>query len=431
MNGLPGPRPDTAPGPWRDDAYGWDVPAFWETRPRVLELPGQAPAFDEDELFALACAAAARRTALPDPQDVRLFADDHLVNPSRIDAYLPSPQTDEGFRGYAHRMRKAGVRTFALTVNSLQQFDWEFFRTLRRHTAPVLAAAGTPPPGGVDCHLIASVYGTAPTHVHKDTAGVLTYVVSGYKRYCTWPFEVFADIAGDGAAQRQVNLPASVRAEDHLDTATVVEGGPGTVLYWPSDRWHCALSDGRPAVSLHLAHYQWEDRLETLLRRLRRLTTAELGVRRFHGGRDGADGTAVDTQVHKTVSRLLEDTALGLHTGLRRLQRETATHFAVVPPPRERPRLAPHDPLTVPTGSALRARTADDLTYLAVNGHLLRAGGGAWLDAFLPALAPGTTRTAAEWAALARAAGASFRDDAATLLAELVRYGALDAGAAG
>ncbi|MEV0381659.1 hypothetical protein [Nonomuraea sp. NPDC050643] len=378
---------------------------FWETRPQVV---GHEPLCAEEEAFALACLASARRASLRDPQDVRVFTDDKIVNPTRVDPYLPSLEHDTGFAGYARRLRsQAG--SFALTINSLQQFDWGFWRTLRRHTDPVLAATGAWSAGGVDCHLIASVYGTAPTLIHKDTAGVFTYVLHGFKRYYTWPYEVFAGQAGPEALQRQVNLPHHLRYQDHLDTATVVEGGPGTVLYWPSDRWHCATSDGDLAVSVHIAHYQWDDRLAWLLRRLRRTAEAELGVARFDG----------DAQVRKTVAGHLDDAALGLEVRLGRLRRSTASNFEVVPEPRPGRELAADDPLTVPAQSSVAAVTDDGLTYLAANGHLMRVTGGAWVDSFLPELAPGVTRAFGEWRDLAG-------PGAATLVGELVRRGALE-----
>ncbi|UCM88675.1 hypothetical protein [Streptomyces marincola] len=408
---------------------GWDIASFWEKEPRVLD----GPRLDEETLFGLAVAAAARRAGLPDPQDVRVFADDGTVTPARVDAYLPSAGRDGSFARYAERML-AAVGSFALTINSLQQFGWDFWQTLRRATDPVLAAGGWSA-GGVDCHLIASVYGTAPTLVHKDTAGVFTYVVRGFKRFYTWPYEVFAGIAGEEATQRQVNLPASIRPEDHLDTATVVEGGPGSVLYWPSDRWHCAMSDGRLAVSLHLAHYQWDDRLALLLRRVRRLAASELGTGRFEGGpvpEAGPGGDrSTDAQVRKVVSRLVDDSALDLDLRLRRLKRRTASNFEVIPPPRPCPDLsATPGPLTVPEGSVARTLTADGVTYLAVNGHILRITGGAWLDAFLPWLVPGAAHSPEEWANAAAAAGGPSGPECTAFLGELVKRGALTPGEA-
>lgn len=300
----------------------------------------------------------------------------------------------------------------------------------------MLAAVPAPPAGGVDCHLIASAYGTAPTLVHKDTAGVFTYVVSGFKRYYTWPFEVFADLAGGEATQRQVNLPASVRYQDHLDTATVVEAGPGSVLYWPSDRWHCATSDGDLAVSLHLAHYRWEDRLALLTRRLQRSAAAELGIRRFAGGAlpdqvtgDGpGDPRPVDARIREVVARLLDDQGLDLDLRLRRARRQTSSDFEVVPPLRPCAELGTEDRLTVPAESAVRTVDVDGETYLAVNGHVLRVRGGAWLDAFLPSLAPGTSRPFARWEEFAQAAGGPSGGEFAFLMREMVKRGALDHG---
>ncbi|PYC87405.1 hypothetical protein C7C46_04815 [Streptomyces tateyamensis] len=405
---------------------GWEVGSFWETRPTVLARRDREPAFTEDALFELACAASAQRATLPDPQDVRVFADESMVNPSMVQAYLPTREGDGSFAGYARRLR-ATAGSFALTINSLQQFDWELFRALRRQVDPVLDALAHPTAGGVDCHLIASVYGTAPTLVHKDTAGVFTYVVSGFKRFYTWPFEVFGELAGPEAMQRQVNLPASIRHHDHLATATVVEGGPGTVLYWPSDRWHCATSDGTFALSLHIAHYQWDDRLALLIRRLQALAAGELGTTRFEGGPLGAGSGEVDSRIRKTVTALLDGPELELELKLRQLKRRTASNFEVLPRLREAAEPAPADRLTVTADSVLRTLRADGTTHLAANGHLLRARGGDWLDAFLPALTPGTTRTPADWCALARAAGGPQDDRQLTaLLAELVKRGALD-----
>jgi hypothetical protein len=313
----------------------------------------------------------------------------------------------------------------------LQQFDWNFWRVLRGQVDAVIAATGAWSAGGVDCHLITSVYGTAPTLVHKDTAGVFTHVISGTKRYFTWPFAVFRDLAGDEALQRQVNLPASVRVEEHRGTATVVEGGPGSVMYWPSDRWHCATSDRTATVSLHVAHYQWQDRLAAVLRRLRKQAEAELGPARFLGG--SADATqldraaAIEAAVTKAVTRILDNGELELHARLDQLRRRTASNFEVVPPPRPCPELTETDRFGVPDVSAAATLAVAGTTYLSVNGHVMRVRGGDWLDGFLTALEPGATTTLAGWRDAMRAAGGpADLDAAATLVRELVRRGALD-----
>lgn len=395
----------------------------WERQPARLDWPRQDWGFTEEDLFAIASVAAERRTSLPDPQDVRVFADENIVNPSRVGPWLPDRDRDGDFAGYADTLRRRS-KSFALTINSMQQFSWEFWRGLRSTVDPVLSAAGALPAGGTDCHLIASVYGTAPTLVHKDTAGVFTYVVSGYKRYYVWPYEVFSGIAGDLAAQRQVNLPSTIRHEDHLDSAVVLEGGPGSVFYWPSDRWHCATSDGELAVSLHVAHYTWEDRLESLLRRMSRLGAAALGTRRFATD-DPSFDTASDDEIQAVLSGLMGNAGWALEPELRLLKRSTASNFEVVPPLRAAVPPQDSDPLTVPAGSAIKGQTIGGHSYAGVNGHVLKVDGAPWMEPFTAALTTGTTRTVAEWLQIAGEVGGSA-EEARTIVTELVRRGALD-----
>jgi len=402
--------------------------SYWETNPRVLATSAEHSAFGEEQLFKLACRASARRSELLDPQDVRLFVDENIVNPTQVQDWLPTLDRERSFAAYADRMT-ADAGSFALTINSLQQFGWDFWRALRRQVDPILTATERWSAGGVDCHLIASVYGTAPTLIHKDTAGVFTHVVSGFKRYFTWPFDTFDDIAGDGALQRQVNLPAAVRVQDYQDTATVVEGGPGAVLYWPSDRWHCATSDGRYAVSLHIAHYQWDDRLSAMLAQLRKAAAADLALDRFASGPgfDSVGSEAVDAGVITALARIVADGGLSRHATLARLKRVTASNFEVVPPLRTVANLARDHVLTVPDVSAARTLSADGMTYLAVNGHLARVAGGDWIDTFLPALRARATRTVTGWIDAVRSSGGPSEDgEAAMFLRELVKRGALD-----
>ena len=87
-------------------------------------------------------------------------------------------------------------------------------------------------------------YAKTPFGIHQDFHDTFVFVVAGRKKFRTWP--------GDFFDERR-NITTSMSYEAFLDGATTLEGGPGDVLYWPSDRWHVGETARGFGISVSLA----------------------------------------------------------------------------------------------------------------------------------------------------------------------------------
>lgn len=305
--------------------------AIWEETPAILNASPLAELYDENLLFTLACSAADRwrNHALADMSDVRVLTETGSVTPGFLSDRLPN-RSDRDFHTYLDRASEKGS-DFNLTINSLQQFSPQLFDRLVHANDLVLRLAKTTPGGISDCHMIAGVYREAPTRVHKDTASVITMVVSGTKRFYLWPFEFFADIAGPQSADQQTNLDIDYRL--WIEDATVLDLRAGDLAYWPSSYWHCATSDGMPHVSLHIANYMVADPAAELAFASRSILERNLeGTPTIANHARRPDGAAVLTESWREALReLAGSNELEIAVRARVLKRTSTANFEVVP----------------------------------------------------------------------------------------------------
>lgn len=374
--------------PFEFDEWNRFTETHWEQRPAVLRTPLTTAMSDLDYFHALVSAADDWRNGrLVRPRDVRMLMGDGEVKSNSMAPLLPRAE-DGDITSYIERVNKSAHGGWHIVVNSLQQFSWPLFRTAKEILDGIYRSAGSVPAGLTDCHLIAGMYSEAPTRIHKDTATVMTFVLSGRKRFYTWPYEALVQYSRTrDPLHHQVNL--DVDFHEVLDQATVLEGEAGDVLYWPSDHWHCGESDGRPHLSVHLATYTDNN----LARTLDSLVSTALSERKSDHWLDGFAyppqvGVASDADA-KTMTAMLEEIAGELPTRFqaKRLRRASAVNFEFVPPLR---------------GSAFSGDVArvdsrfpvlfepdigDEKTLLiAVNGHVFRVPRLPWLADLLSAL---------------------------------------------
>lgn len=91
-------------------------------------------------------------------------------------------------------------------------------------------------------------YRVTPFGVHRDAASVFSFLLMGERTYYTWPPDYFAD-------EQALYTPDPDKIAPHLAKAEVFHLKPGEVFYWPSNRWHVVMSDGRPSVVAQISAY--------------------------------------------------------------------------------------------------------------------------------------------------------------------------------
>ena len=236
-----------ARAPWWQE---WLENRFRPRRPGVDRNPFGGPVVAADELFGWLIAASARIQRGDTRPILRVFArgaqqpTEPALHPRRADGSIV---------GYIERVSRLRGET-GIVLNNIQSATPSSWRLAQSLMSGLVHAAGFSPGGSV-LDVFAGAYHTGFFRVHRDDQDVLTYVIEGSKRFLVWPFEVFAkhsQATADNGGQSSFVLK-DIDPRAHRDTATVLEGGPGDVMYWPADHWHCAFSDsGEHATTLAL-----------------------------------------------------------------------------------------------------------------------------------------------------------------------------------
>jgi 50S ribosomal protein L16 3-hydroxylase len=255
-------------GEWRtEDPYVltsafWErfVKEHWERHPLVLRRPLDASLLSSGELFEAAVAICNAKRAGDRGVDLRLFMDS-LLRLNEDGRLLPR-QEDGDVEGYGARLaRAAGEGGFGLLFNKFERSSFELWDRSRRFVHGLFSRVGFPA-GRAEVLCFIGNYRATPFGLHKDSAYVFDFVVSGRKRMLVWPFEVFQEeadaiLAAKGASSgdpRQLELNiGQVDYRRFLDSAIVLEGGPGDVFYWPAGYWHVAESDGGVTATVNIA----------------------------------------------------------------------------------------------------------------------------------------------------------------------------------
>lgn len=215
----------------------------WGRRPVVLGRAADVLGGTQDILDGLV--SLGRRGQLP-----RLYADGKSVAPAAGDACSTA---DPSIEAYVERLARAhGANEITCIAKDLEISNERIWFPCARFLTALYAAVGFPA-GNASLALFAGKYGRTPFGCHKDVDDVITYVIAGRKRFLVWPYEVVAN---------HLRLPADVRHHSVTlekfdysvlrESAVVLEGEPGDLLYWPWDHWHVAESDGQLTASLSL-----------------------------------------------------------------------------------------------------------------------------------------------------------------------------------
>jgi hypothetical protein len=378
-----------AVGP-RFEFHAWDsfVSRYWQRSPAVLRTPLAGDLQTLDYFAAAVAAATAWREGMMErPHDIRLFLDRGAVSTGHLGQLLPTAE-DADFRTYIRRIDSYSSMGWSLVINGLQQFSPQLFCAARCFLDGLYTASGHVPSGMTDCFLIVGSYSEAPTRIHKDTASVFTLIYEGRKGMRTWPFRTLLPFCTN-ADPVHSHVPLGLNPDQVLDQSVLLDGLRGEILYWPSDQWHCAISDSEPHVTVHLASYEDGNSLRTA----ESVLSASLAsaVRdywldpseyRSHMHHDSP--SLFPAEPLEKISGALRELPVRLQK--RALHRASATNFELVPP--LRPIREWNDGQIVATDERFptlyeHSLAASDHILVAANGHVSQVPDHPWVRSLL------------------------------------------------
>ncbi len=373
------PRGLPAPGrSWHEFFTGRDfgrVPAVW---PRPVASP-LLTAEESIGVIARACERVAANNGATADVNVRLFRDGAIS--ALAPGVVPRP-TDGTPEGYVRRFAALMPgESLGLLLNNYHCLDAELWRRLREFFRAWFEHTGMPA-GGATADIFLASYPTTPFGVHQDDQDVFTWVVSGRKRMLVWPPEVF-----EGVDRRAVDL------DDYRARATVLEGEPGDLMFWPSSYWHIGESLGHPVVTLSLGRFTSVVE-EVVVEEAKRFLG---GTFVLEGLERAADSLRIDRRELQTLPDPLRDATAQLRRGMEdALQRRWLARLSnagLAPPPaRSTPLAASARIAADPIHPVLFAESTGGF-IVAGAGRTLFVEAAPWIPALLDALNRGVPTT--------------------------------------
>jgi hypothetical protein len=227
-----------------DDGGFWAsfVDDAWERRSARYGAGESAalPQIEADELFE-AVRACTDEFVRNGRQRVRFYVEDglevDLVGGKHLDL-LPA-RGDDGFEAYDERLKRLGLGEYGLVVADWHQFDRALWERIVVSLDGLVARVGVSR-SRMDTQVFLGTYASTPFGVHVDATSGFHFPVVGSKSMRFWTDEYVSQ------------HPALQRARQYdafLDASEVVTAPPGEVIYWPSNYWHVAESDGSFSVT--------------------------------------------------------------------------------------------------------------------------------------------------------------------------------------
>jgi len=160
----------------------------------------------------------------------------------KISGYVPSIR-DQSLSDYAKRINtKLKGECFGLVLHDLQEYHPQFYLRMREFLSGLAAQVRVrwrAMPG-----LFVGNYDQTPFGIHQDPANVFAFIVEGRRRIYLWPEEHFRDSFDRGRNSDFARLRRD---------ATILEGEPGDVLYWPGRYWHVGAPLGNLSIGVSVA----------------------------------------------------------------------------------------------------------------------------------------------------------------------------------
>ena len=243
---------------------------LWEDRPGVVKGAFEVPLITEQELEEGLRLAFAER-----PETVDLRVGGRQLTPKQVQAVTAFDDLPARMGGEIY-----------LYVPSLHIFLPELWLRAREICEPLCRRSGLPG-SHLDVDAFIGNYRRGGG-IHRDGSD-LSYVVSGRKRMHVWPLETFArHPTRDGVDPNTSTtcfLEGDEDAVEHRDTAQVLVGEPGDLIFWPWHHWHAAVGDGMMVKTVNITHYHWDASVEQML--VRSLRQVSLPAQRSYAWAPG------------------------------------------------------------------------------------------------------------------------------------------------
>lgn len=146
--------------------------------------------------------------------------------------FLPA-QRDKSLLGYHQRMQKQ-FPDYCLVCDELLQVSLESWGLLSQFTHQLFRQVGFPNRFS-EIGLYLGNYQKTPFGVHVDGCGVFSFPVAGTKTFRIWE---------ESYVQKNPDLIEAHHYDKFKKNSQVLTAQPGDMIYWPSQAWHIAESDG-------------------------------------------------------------------------------------------------------------------------------------------------------------------------------------------
>src|SRR5262245_32691468 len=160
----------------------------------------------------------------------------------KISGYVPSIR-DQSLSDYAKRINtKLKGECFGLVLHDLQEYHPQFYLRMREFLSGLAAQVRVrwrAMPG-----LFVGNYDQTPFGIHQDPANVFAFIIEGRRRIYLWPEEYF---------RNSLDLARSSDFAKLRRDATILEGEPGDILYWPGRYWHVGSPLSTLSIGLSVA----------------------------------------------------------------------------------------------------------------------------------------------------------------------------------
>ena len=263
-----------------------------------------------------------------------------------------------------------GGQRVGTVVEDFQAFDATLWLHLREFLGGLFEFTGLPRESAKATVFLCN-YERTPWGLHRGRSGNFQLIVDGPKRIRSWP---------DAFFQGKDDPSYRLDYHDYNADSTVLDAGPGVVIYWPSDTWHVGKSvDGALAFAISVALFIDQHSTPALLDQARGLVsqrleptdrTDRLDLRPSQIGDSASAVAAVVQRATSALREVTDDASLELGQRVAWLNQVTAFGFTVSPKPLARQPLA--DESLVRALSAypiLWLRDATDELICSANGH--------------------------------------------------------------
>jgi hypothetical protein len=361
----------------------------WPQRPLVIKNAFPAAFLTEQDTFDAWRMFVAGLPPARWGNLARLYRGSELV--ADVEAFLPTA-SDASWDSYLRRLSdQTESPDWGLCLTDPQLSSAKIFRRLLTFLDSLYRNIGMPC-GGCSPDLFMMNHKVSFFRLHKDAQDVFTFIISGWRRFLLWPFDIFSTVAGMEAHQsREPHRLVDVDHEAYRSQATVLEGTAGDLLYWPAEWWHVGESNGERAITLAVGTVHEANPMQKIL-----AAADRLGKRRRDrrenlrwSASEGAEPTI--TAYIDWMQSLLADEDLWAETRRGLLSWTTRCGLRRIPPPlRQSPPLDDAQCLVVTSPSTIAFDEDSEASlFCSIAGHDLTLTPGAPAKALLAILSRG------------------------------------------